>query len=1170
MSHDDDPAVAATAPATPSGETLTERARLGDRAMPARELPFVDPAHYAIGDEIAHGGMGRIRAARDLRLDREVALKELLEPGGDLALRFEREALVTARLQHPSIVAVYEAGRWPSGEPFYAMKLVRGRPLKAVIGRAATLDARLALVPHVGAIADAMAYAHDQRIVHRDLKPSNVLVGDFGETVVIDWGLAKDLAVEEEAALGGTPSRSSDASLTRAGSVMGTPNYMPPEQARGEAVDERADVYAIGAILYHALSGEPPFADHDAMKVVEAVALGPPAPLGARVDGLAPDLLAIVERAMARDPAARYRTARELAEDLRRFQTGQLVASHRYTRGELLRRFVRRHRAVLAIAGAALAMFAVSGTLAVRAIVAERDAARAERSRADQQRELAEGQRKTADAQREVAVARGDALAIARAEDLVGRDPAQALEVLAGLSPGSPAWRAARTLATIARDRGIPRRTPTPDGDIERAIMSADGSHVLTASHAGLVRLWDTATWHSRVLDRAGPLTSVGCSRDAGVCAGGTLKGAVHVWSGQALPLVLEQPAGVYDLAVSADGKWLVSSGNDDMLRIWSLASHAVVAHFDEQALAHIVPAQRGTAMLLSFGGQHARFEVLDAATQQARPVALASSVASDFSPDGTRLRYVRASGEIIDVEVASGRERTVGSLAIAKGDEHPVGVSFAPDGVRFATVNGGRVRLWDHEASRPIGNEEHATGFSGFSPDGAYLEVDSAQPAVWNLETGERTTLPRSNMLGFPGDHRLVAWTGTALWNWPLTTTARSATPSHDPVHQVSYLADGRLLVIDGAGTVELAGHRLALPVPVVGEAAKGPDRRRIAVLGHDGIVRLVELATGAITALAPGIGDTTPRYFPDDPAYFAAAIRAPPGTDPHPHGTFSFQTRRDVRVRREQGGHVAYVRFSPDGRSLAAFTPHGALVHVWDLATGAHHAYPIVEPQHAAPEPYSANAWMWGESAIEDVRFALGGRALVAGDSEGRLVLVDLRTGTTRVLGAEAMPIEQLAATIDGRGIVAATIDHVIHRWDLVTGQSMVLVTLRSATTWLARSSAGTFAAGGEDGHVELVDAPQQGFDLRGAPVAMAFSPDATRLAVADGEGKLVIRDLVTGISRELTVPGTVAGDLAWSPDGTALTAACDDGTVRTWRDDLPRDEAGLRAWLAHALGR
>jgi serine/threonine protein kinase len=161
-------------------------------------LPEVAASLYQVDKEIARGGMGKIVAAEDRRLGRAVALKQLLDPSSDQVTRFQREALITARLQHPGIVPVYEAGRWPTGEPFFAMKLVSGRPLDKVIAEATKLEDRLAIIPRLAAACDAMAYAHSQRIIHRDLKPGNVLLGDFGETVVIDWGLAKDLDSDHE------------------------------------------------------------------------------------------------------------------------------------------------------------------------------------------------------------------------------------------------------------------------------------------------------------------------------------------------------------------------------------------------------------------------------------------------------------------------------------------------------------------------------------------------------------------------------------------------------------------------------------------------------------------------------------------------------------------------------------------------------------------------------------------------------------------------------------------------------------------------------------------------------------------------------------------------------------------------------------------------------------
>src|SRR6185312_3491820 len=201
---------------------------------------------YTDVQPIESGGMGRTSSARDRRLGRRVALKELRADAGDpaaLAARLEQEARLTARLQHPSIVGVYEAGRWSNGEPFYAMPLVRGEPLDTALRRRRSASERLRLVSHVIAACEAIAYAHGEGVIHRDLKPANVMIGEYGETIVIDWGLAKEIGDRDIAG----PERRDD--LTRLG--VGTPQYMPHEHARGELPTPATDVYALGATLYH-------------------------------------------------------------------------------------------------------------------------------------------------------------------------------------------------------------------------------------------------------------------------------------------------------------------------------------------------------------------------------------------------------------------------------------------------------------------------------------------------------------------------------------------------------------------------------------------------------------------------------------------------------------------------------------------------------------------------------------------------------------------------------------------------------------------------------------------------------------------------------------------------------------------------------------------------------
>src|SRR6185369_427542 len=235
--------------------------------------------------------------------------------------------------------------------------------------------------------------------IHRDLKPDNVLIGQFGETVVADWGLAKDIrasATDADEQLTEWPSPPSGGQ-TLGGTILGTPAYMPPEQARGSAVDERADVYSLGALLYFMVAGNAPYSAEDPAGIVRGVLSGPPPSLAGRL--IPADLIAIVEKAMARDPAARYRDAGELATDLKRLQAGQLVAANRYSTVALTRRWMRRHRGPLLTAAALSVVLVVMAVVGVRRIIAEK----------------------------RIAQARGDSLILANARAAIPADPTAAV-----------------------------------------------------------------------------------------------------------------------------------------------------------------------------------------------------------------------------------------------------------------------------------------------------------------------------------------------------------------------------------------------------------------------------------------------------------------------------------------------------------------------------------------------------------------------------------------------------------------------------------------------------------------------------------------------------------------------------------------------------------------------
>jgi hypothetical protein len=281
-------------------------------------------ARYAPGRLIGRGGMGKVVEAEDRQFGRKVALKTMLgAERDDRVRRFGIEAVVTANLDHPGIPAVYERGRDEQGNPFYAMRLVRGRSLEQAIAACKTLDERLRLLPALIDVAQTLAFAHARGVIHRDIKPDNVVVGAYGDTVVIDWGVAKLRGVAEssegaERSAAQVIAETTGATETRDGAVIGTPAYMAPEQALGKVdqVDERSDVFSLGALLYHLFAGRAPYGGRSSMEALTRAIEGEYEALAELAPDTPAPLVAIISRAMAKAPDDRYPSAGALAEAL--------------------------------------------------------------------------------------------------------------------------------------------------------------------------------------------------------------------------------------------------------------------------------------------------------------------------------------------------------------------------------------------------------------------------------------------------------------------------------------------------------------------------------------------------------------------------------------------------------------------------------------------------------------------------------------------------------------------------------------------------------------------------------------------------------------------------------------------------------------------------------------
>lgn len=309
----------------------------GAKTESNRDTAAVDDAFpvvpgYSISGEIARGGMGCVFAGRELALDREVAIK-VLRPttAPSAAARFVTESKVTARLPHPGIPPVYALGELVGGGPFLAMKLVRGRTLEELLKQRETLDGDLPRWTAVFEdVCQAVGFAHSQHVLHRDLKPANVMVGAFGEVHVMDWGLAKEVA-RSSSATEAVAASSSDsqgehrqATETLDGTVMGTPTYMAPEQARGEVVDARADVFALGGVLCRFLTGEPAFTGQSSVELVRKAASGDTSHALHRLAecGADGELVDLATQCLSVEPTGRPANAQALAELVAAYRSG--------------------------------------------------------------------------------------------------------------------------------------------------------------------------------------------------------------------------------------------------------------------------------------------------------------------------------------------------------------------------------------------------------------------------------------------------------------------------------------------------------------------------------------------------------------------------------------------------------------------------------------------------------------------------------------------------------------------------------------------------------------------------------------------------------------------------------------------------------------------------------
>jgi WD40 repeat protein len=1061
-------------------------------------------AGYEVLGELGRGGMGVVYKARHLRLKRLVALKMIL--AGEHAdahhlARFKAEAEAVARLQHPNIVQIYEIGE-QDGLPYFALEYIDGGSLAAWLRRgplAAPEAARL-----VETLARGMFAAHQNGTIHRDLKPANVLLAFsdasqkrpaekrvcealLNESIpkITDFGLAKQTDSGE--------------AHTQEGAVLGTPSYMAPEQASGKVgeVGPASDVYALGAILYECLTGRPPFRAATAVDTIMQVVSKEPVPPARLQPGVPRDLETICLTCLRKEPAKRYASALDLAEDLRRFQANEPIRARPAGALERLRKWSRRHPGVAALSVLiVLVSVAAFGLVTWFWLAAARQAEQARQARreavhkaddearargeAETQRNIAEGHAADSARRKEQAeqqLERTRQLAFTaqlwRAAALLDRDPVLALQVLddRGVCPPERrdfAWRYDHRLA-----QRLTRRSAQQQRGIQKAAVSPNGALLAAVTAEGRIRLWDLNTGK----------------------AGADLPGHTG-------------PAHLHTLTFSPDSKTLASGGADGQVRLWEVPAGKLAAtlswRFSDKATRWVLAlAFHPNGRTLAAGGtvRDLAKARTDSDSQWGKPVIwlwdvpgrtgkmLAASPAYGrsqpqltgyriedsgvnslaYSPDGKTLAVgMTRLSSVLVLDAATGQEQQrfrteAGWIG---------GMVFSPDGTRLAYGNStSNVFVCDLVARKVLRTLYGHLGHVGsllWTSDGALISgANDGTVRIWEAGTGQlRTTLRCQTGIKalrlLRGNRQLLAVTGREAQLWemavpaPATLRAPQAKDKSAGSSALAFDQDGARLAVAGQDAIV----RLWNPAPrTVALSLTGHKKRTTAVaFGPPGSGRLIS-------------GDEAGKVFlwqiheskPPQPVVLAGHTKA-----------------------------VTCLAVTPDGTRVFSGSVDGT-VRLWDAASGQ-----------------AAGVLTTGHGQVQGLALSDDGQRLLTGGSTGSLCIWDVKE---RKLVQTIPPllkgrIDQLAVTREGR-TAAIIVAGAVALYDLGSkGTARPRLVTRDAWSVAFTPDSRTLAVGGGDRVVRLYDVVSGHFrgELPGHShqvVALAFNRDATLLATASRGG-------------------------------------------------------------------